>query len=88
MKQENFKTHLLEESEVLRRNGITLLEGFLEKGPFTAEWTAKEALSCLKDYRAQLRALREKEEQLRRDLALFGISLPESLELARLERVR
>lgn len=79
---------LLEESENLRRNGITLLEGFLEKGPFSAEWTAKEALASLKDYRNQLKFLRDKEEQLRKDLALFGISLPESLELARLERVK
>lgn len=79
--------HLLEESEVLRRNGFTLLEGFLENGPFTAEWSAKDALSNLKDYRKQLQMLRDKEAQLRKDLALFGISLPESMELARLERV-
>lgn len=39
-------------------------------------------------YREKLRQAREVEEQLRRDLGLFDISLPESLDLAKLERVR
>lgn len=67
---------------------MALLETFMEKGPFSAEWAAKDALAAIANYREQLKALRMKEEQLRRDLALFDISLPESLELARLERVK
>lgn len=67
---------------------MKLLEDFLDKGPFGPDWKAKDALNCLKNYREQLKALREKEAQLRKDLALFDISLPESLELARLERVK
>lgn len=79
--------HLLEESEKLRRDGADLLDDFMVNGPFNAEWSAKDALASIKDFRKQLLAIREREAQIRRDLGLFDISLPESLELARLERV-
>lgn len=80
--------HLLESAEVLKKEAQVLLEDFLEKGPFSSEYTAKEALEIIAAYREKLRQAREIEEQLRRDLGLFDISLPESLDLAKLERVR
>lgn len=59
----------------------------MEKGPFSSDYTTKEALDIIATYREQLRQAREIEEQLRRDLGLFNISLPDSLDLAKLERV-
>lgn len=64
-----------------------MLDNFMANGPFSADWSAKDALASIKDFRQQLLAIREREAQIRRDLGLFDISLPESLELARLERV-
>lgn len=79
---------MLEDAEVLKKDARNLLKSFLEKGPFSAEYTTSEALSMLATYREQLLKAREIEEQLRRDLGLFDISLPESLDLAKLERVK
>lgn len=78
----------MESAEVLKKQAQILLDDFLEKGPFSSEYTATEALSIIAAYREQLRQAREIEEQLRRDLGLFDISLPDSLDLAKLERVR
>lgn len=71
---------------MVRRNGVALLDRFVMSGPFSSSWGTKEALAYLGDMRAELNALREREGQIRRDLALFGLSLPESHELAQLEK--
>lgn len=78
---------MLESAEIFRRNGIELLDEFLTHSPTNAEWTPKEALGYLAGIRAQLNELRKREAQLRKDLGVFDLSLPESLELQRLERV-
>lgn len=85
--KESFKQELLESAEVLRKDGIVLFETFITTGPFSSEWSAKEALDYLGNIRAQLTVLREKEAQIARDLAIFGLSLPESQELLQIERV-
>lgn len=72
---------------MLKKQAQILLEDFLEKGPFSSEYSAKEALDIIASYREQLRQARAIEESLRRDLGLFNISLPDSLDLAKLERV-
>lgn len=71
----------------MKKQAQILLDDFLEKGPFSAEYSTKEALDIIAAYREKLRQAREIEEQLRRDLGLFDISLPESFDLAKLERV-
>lgn len=73
---------------MLKKQAQILLDDFMEKGPFSAEYSTKEALDMIAAYREKLRQAREVEEQLRRDLGLFDISLPECLDLAKLERVR
>lgn len=72
---------------MLKKQAQILLDDFLEKGPFSSEYSTKEALEIIAAYREKLRQAREIEEQLRRDLGLFDISLPESFDLAKLERV-
>lgn len=57
------------------------------QGPFSAEWSAEEAMIYLQNMRQQLRDLRDRESQLRNDLRLFDLSLFESGEMARLEKV-
>lgn len=79
---------MLESAEIFRRNGIELLDEFLTNGPFGADISAKDALAYLGNVRAHLNALRKREAQLRKDLGVFDLSLPESLEIQRLERVR
>lgn len=85
--QDTFKTQLLEQAEELKNNAKSLLERFTTQGPFTSEWTAKDALANLASIREQLAAYRAEEAQLRKDLAIFNISHPDSPELAKLEQV-
>lgn len=70
----------------MRRKGVALLDSFLMSAPFSSAWSTKDALGYLGNMREQLNALREREAQIRADLALFGLSLPESPELAQLEK--
>lgn len=78
----------MEAADDLKRDGINLLETFLSHGPFSSECTAEEAMAYLNNMRTQLKALRDKEAQLRDDLRLFDLSLFESPEMARLEKVQ
>lgn len=71
----------------MRKDGGALLESFLQQGPFSAEWTAEEAMAYLQQMRKDLKNLRDRESQLRDDLRLFDLSLFETTEMARLEKV-
>ncbi|XP_025835309.1 dynein heavy chain 2, axonemal-like [Agrilus planipennis] len=86
LEQEDFKTELLKEAEDLQKDRVQLLEVFLETGPFSSSINPKDALKYLSGIRAQLKLIREREDRLRRDLGIFDISLPESIELKRLEQ--
>ncbi|KAB0795300.1 hypothetical protein PPYR_12139 [Photinus pyralis] len=83
--KESFRAGLLESAEMLRQDGIALFDTFLRTGPFSSTMKAKDALSYIMAMREHLKALREKEAQLRKDLGIFDLSLPESLELQALE---
>lgn len=79
---------MLESADVLKKDGATLLESFLLQGPFNADWGAEDAMAYLQAMRQQLKELRNRETQLRNDLQLFDLSLFESAEIARLEKVQ
>ncbi|KAJ8964945.1 hypothetical protein NQ314_004500 [Rhamnusium bicolor] len=83
--KEQFKSSLLEQAEASRQEGKALLEEFLVKGPFTSDWSAKDGLDYLKSMRFKLERIKMRDEQIRNDLGIFGLSYPESLEMARLE---
>ncbi|RZC39320.1 dynein heavy chain 2, axonemal-like [Asbolus verrucosus] len=55
-------------------------------GPFSSEWSAEDALKYIADIKAKLALLRDTEKNLRGDLAIFGLSLPDTVELTKLER--
>lgn len=59
----------------------------MKMGPFNADWSAEEALKYIAQMKAQLARLRDIEKQLRGDLEIFGLSLPDTLELTKLEKV-
>ncbi|KAJ8920059.1 hypothetical protein NQ315_011713 [Exocentrus adspersus] len=83
--KENFKSALLEQTEQSRQESKDLLEDFLQNGPFTSEWNPQAGLDYLKVMRERVAMHKEKEEQIRRDLSIFGLSFPEALEIIRLE---
>jgi hypothetical protein len=72
---------------VLKKDGKTLLDDFLVTGPFSSEWSADDALKYIADIKAKLALMREHEKDLRADLGIFGLSLPDTIELTKLERV-
>nr|XP_015838947.1 PREDICTED: dynein heavy chain 2, axonemal [Tribolium castaneum] len=84
--KDTFKTRLLEDAEVLKKDGKKLLDDFLATGPFSSDWSAEDALKYIADIKAKLAYLREHEKDLRGDLGIFGLSLPDTIELTKLER--
>lgn len=78
---------MLDNAETLKQDAVNLLETFVAKGPFSSEWTATDALGYIADMKNQLKMLRQREEQLRKDLGVFELSLLESQEMQRLEKV-
>lgn len=56
------------------------------EGPFNAEWSAKDALDYLRGTREKLELMRQREAIIKRDLGVFSISQPDSLELIKLEK--
>lgn len=64
-----------------------MMEDFLVKGPFGADINPKDALAYIANMKEIIAKMRENEEQLRKDLAIFGLSLPDCEELTRLEKV-
>ncbi|CAG9828907.1 unnamed protein product [Diabrotica balteata] len=83
--KEKFKTSLLEQAEISRKEARELLEDFQEHGPFTSDISAKDALAYLADIRAKLNAMRNKDEELRNDLAIFGLSFGDNIDLSKLD---
>ena len=72
---------------MLKKDGKAILEEFLTNGPFSSDWSAEDALKYIADIKAKLAMLREHEASLRGDLGIFGLSLPDTVELTKLERV-
>ncbi|XP_060528447.1 dynein axonemal heavy chain 2 isoform X3 [Cylas formicarius] len=83
--KERFKTGLLEQAELSVRLARQILDEFMAKGPFTSDWSVADGLAYLQKIRAALKDLKEKDEKLRNDLAIFGLSYDECVEISRLE---
>ncbi|KAF5292010.1 hypothetical protein FQA39_LY14127 [Lamprigera yunnana] len=82
----HFKNGLLEATEIFRGDSIELLDIFMTTGPFSANWTAKDALEFLQStIRGSLDGLRKREAQLIENLAIFDLSMPMTVELRTLE---
>ncbi|CAG9772859.1 unnamed protein product [Ceutorhynchus assimilis] len=83
--KEHFKNNLLEQAEGARQNAKTLLDEFIIKGPFTSDWSVEEGLAYLSAMRVTLKNMKERDEKLRADLAIFGLSYDESVDLSKLD---
>ncbi|XP_057654894.1 dynein axonemal heavy chain 2 isoform X2 [Diorhabda carinulata] len=83
--KEKFKTGLLEQAEISRKEARELFEEFEESGPFTSEISAKDALAYLAATRAKLNEMRMRDDELRNELAIFGLSFGDNVDLSRLD---
>ncbi|XP_075210256.1 dynein heavy chain 2, axonemal kl-2 [Lycorma delicatula] len=85
VKKDNFQAGLIKEAEEFKIEAKVLLDEFLSNGPFSSDWTPDEALKYLKELKAQLGNMKNREAALIRDLALFGIEVSPSTDLQKLE---
>lgn len=86
--KEKFKSSLLSQSDEFKKQVNNLLVDFQSNGPFSSSIPTGEALSSIATTRAQLDALKDQEQTLRKGLNLFKIEHPPSKEIAALEKVR
>lgn len=86
--KEKFKASLLSQSDEFKKQVNNLLVDFQSNGPFSSTIPTSDALSSIAGIRAQLDALKEQEQTLRKGLNLFKIEHPPSKEIAALEKVR
>ncbi|XP_043277760.1 dynein axonemal heavy chain 2 [Venturia canescens] len=84
--KEQFKSQLLEQALVFKSDCHALVSRFHGDGPFTSDWQSKDAFTWLDSFRRSFDFLRETENQLKLNLAIFGISQPTSLELNDIEK--
>nr|XP_012223058.1 PREDICTED: dynein heavy chain 2, axonemal-like [Linepithema humile] len=85
-KEEEFKQILLTNVAMLREDAFSLVRRFNDTGPFTSDWNSKEALSWLANFWREIHSLRDRESLLKSQLTFFGISYPDSRELAQLDK--
>lgn len=85
--QDAFRLNLLDQAEKLKDDAKNILDFFLSKGPFTADTNATDALASIRAMQNQLKELRDREATLRKDLAVFDLSVLESAEMTTLEKV-
>ena len=64
-----------------------MVDEFHTKGPFSSNVSTAEALTAIEAIKAQMQALKENEQTLRRGLGIFKIDQPPSKEIAKLEAV-
>lgn len=79
---------MLENVEIMKKEEKTMFEQFLVNGPFSADWSTENALKYILDLKIKVSAMRETEKELKEDLGIFGLNLPDSSELSKLEKVR
>ncbi|CAG9862849.1 unnamed protein product [Phyllotreta striolata] len=83
--KERFKSGLLEKADLSRKEAAETFDNVMRIGPFTAEVSCLEAWTFLRDVRKKLTDLRTQDEELRNDLAIFGLSFGDNLDLSRLD---
>jgi hypothetical protein len=69
-----FKASLLREAEDLTSRVTNFRDGFLNKGPFSAEATSTDAIAALSEARETIASIRESEGVLRSSLEVFDIT--------------
>ena len=87
MKQERFRTGLLQQAEEFKKQAADLLREFENNGPFTSNIKTDDALANIEAVRAQMEALKEQEQTIRRGLNIFKIDQPPSKDIGTLEKV-
>lgn len=71
----------------LRNACVEFYDWFYKNAPFTAEFTATEALGILVEINDKLESFRVDQENLKKDLAIFHISQSENSELQKVDKV-
>ncbi|KAL2735253.1 dynein axonemal heavy chain 2 [Vespula squamosa] len=84
-KKEDFKNRLLGDLTMFNENIQSLIHKYYDTGPFTSEWQIDDAFTWINVFYKEIHALKEREKMLKEHLAIFGLSLPDSLELVELE---
>ena len=87
LKQERFRTGLLQQAEEFKKQAADLLREFENNGPFTSAIKTDDALANIEAVRAQMDALKEQEQTIRRGLNIFKIDQPPSKDIGTLEKV-
>ncbi|KAL6262835.1 hypothetical protein P5V15_005625, partial [Pogonomyrmex californicus] len=83
-KKEEFKQMLLTDATMFEEDASSLLRRFNDTGPFTSDWNSKDALNWLAFFWKEIYTLKDRENLLKSRLTIFGISYPDSQELAQL----
>ncbi|GFR64149.1 dynein, axonemal, heavy chain 2 [Elysia marginata] len=84
--KERFRTGLLQQAEEFKKQAADLLREFENNGPFTSNIKTDEALANIEAVRAQMDALKEQEQTIRRGLNIFKIDQPPSKDIGTLEK--
>ncbi|XP_063222941.1 dynein axonemal heavy chain 2 isoform X2 [Bacillus rossius redtenbacheri] len=84
--KERFRLALLEAVKALNARIEAQAEDFKTNAPFTSAWENKDAFGYLDNAKQQVTEMQMESEQLKTDLAFFGILLPESRALTKLQR--
>ncbi|XP_068085242.1 dynein axonemal heavy chain 2 [Anabrus simplex] len=84
--KKEFNAKLLEESVDLRKEVFALNEEFIAKGPYSSEWTTKDALEYIRKLYEKLRQLHALDASLRDDLTMFNATYPPITEFDTIER--
>ncbi|XP_014244414.1 dynein heavy chain 2, axonemal isoform X2 [Cimex lectularius] len=76
--QDKFKGEIIENAADFKTENSNLLAKFMANGPFTDDWTTKNAFACLKDYRNEYNIQKKQEEEVKMKLGLFNIAFTPS----------
>ncbi|XP_025155769.1 dynein heavy chain 2, axonemal [Harpegnathos saltator] len=85
-KKEEFKQISLADATMCQEDASSLVRKFNDTRPFTSEWDSKDALAWLTNFRKEIHFIKQRESLLNTQLTFFGISRPDSRELAQLEK--
>jgi hypothetical protein len=78
----------MNQADDLKKEAAKALEDFQANAPFTADFTATQALDQIAAMRAHLNMLKAQEAEIRKGLGIFKIDHPMSKDLQALEKVR
>ncbi|XP_076632445.1 dynein heavy chain 2, axonemal kl-2 [Colletes latitarsis] len=85
-KKDEFKGILLQDTLMFKDEVTALVGKFADVGPFTSDWTVKDAFSWIDYLRREIHTLKSRERKLKSQLSTFGINQPDNVELIQLEK--